>query len=195
MTGKDIRVLAINGSPRENGNTAHMLKNILNICEQEGFGTSFYQAGGRDVKGCKACGFCGHSNGVCSQDDWINELYPQMIGAHVILLGSPTYFGDLTPEIKSVIDRTGYMAGGTGKAFSRKIGAAVSAVRRSGGMTTLDSMQHFFLINDMIVPGSTYWNMSVALISGDYEQDSEGNRTMKRLGENIVWLVQKLFLD
>jgi multimeric flavodoxin WrbA len=87
------------------------------------------------------------------------------------------------------------MAGGAGKTFSRKIGAAVSAVRRSGGMTTLDSMQHFFLINDMIVPGSTYWNMSVALLSGDYAHDAEGCRTMKRLGDNIVWLAQKLLLN
>jgi multimeric flavodoxin WrbA len=112
--------------------------------------------------------------------------------ADALLLGSPTYFFDLNAEIKAVIDRTGYISRGDGFAFSRKIGAAVTAVRRAGGVAALDSMQHFFLINDMIVPGSTYLNMSLACNIGDAEKDAEGLETMRRLGENIVWILKKI---
>ena len=187
-----IKVLAINGSPRHSGNTAHMLRTVLDVCKNAGFETELYQAGGRTVKGCMACGGCRKHVGKCVTDDWINELYQKMVEADAIVLGSPTYFFDLTPEIKAVIDRCGFIAGGAGKSFSRKIGAAVSAVRRAGGVSTLDSMQHFFYINDMIVVGSTYVNMSLSRDIGDYEKDAEGVRTMERLGENIVWLLEKL---
>ena len=187
------KVLAINGSPRHDGNTAHMLGTVLGVCENAGFETELYQAGGRTVKGCTACGYCWDNPGKCATDDWLTgEVYPKMVEADAIVLGSPTYFFDLTPEIKAVIDRCGFVAGGAGKAFSRKIGAAVTAVRRAGGVPTLDSMQHFFYINDMIVVGSSYVNMSLSREPGDYEKDAEGVRTMTRLGENIAWLLGKL---
>jgi multimeric flavodoxin WrbA len=187
-----MKVLAINGSPRADGNTSHMLQTVLDVCARAGHDTELYQAGGRPVRGCVSCGGCRQHIGSCSIDDWINELYPKMAAADAIILGSPTYFSDLTPEIKAIIDRTGFIAGGAGKAFSRKIGASVSAVRRAGAIHTLDSMNHFFLINDMILPGSTYWNMSLSREQGEYERDAEGQRTMTRLGENIAWLLEKL---
>jgi multimeric flavodoxin WrbA len=123
--------------------------------------------------------------------DMNQEVYQKMLDADAIVLGSPTYFSDLTPELKAVIDRCGYMARGGNHALSRKIGASVTAVRRAGGIHTLDSINHFFFISDMIVPGSTYWNMSLSVARNDYpEKDSEGEGTMKRLGENILWLLQ-----
>ena len=186
------KILAINGSPRHDGNTAHMLGTVLEICKNAGFDTELYQAGGRTVKGCLACGKCKKNPGRCITDDWMNELYKKMVGADAILLGSPTYFSDLTPEMKAVIDRCGYISRGDGNSLSRKIGAAVSAVRRAGGIHTLDSMQHFFLICDMIVVGSSYWNMSLSRDIGAYESDVEGVATMERLGQNIVWLLEKL---
>ncbi|GHV33620.1 flavodoxin family protein [Clostridia bacterium] len=185
-------VLAINGSPRKEGNTAQMLNTVLKVCEKAGHATELYQAGGRGVSGCRACGGCSRRKGRCAIDDWVNEVYPKMAAADAIILGSPTYFADLTPEIKALIDRTGFIAMYEGKRFSRKIGAAVAAVRRAGAVHTMDSMNHFFLINDMVVPGSTYWNMSLAMNPGDYERDEEGVETMERLGENIVWLAEKL---
>ena len=115
-----------------------------------------------------------------------------MKAADAIVIGSPTYFADLTAETKAVIDRCGYISRRDDMSFSRKIGAAVSAVRRAGGIHTLDSIQHFFLINDMIVPGSSYWNMSQSRDLGDYERDVEGIKTMRRLGENIVWLLGRI---
>ena len=186
------KVLAVNGSPQNNVNTAHMLGTVLEVCSNAGFVTEFYQAGGRELRGCRACGGCGAHTGKCAIDDWVNELYGKMVAADAIILESPTYFFDLTPEMKTVIDRCGFVAGNAGKSLSRKIGAAVSAVRRAGGIPTIDSMQHFFLINDMIVVGSSYMNMSLACVPGEYEKDAEGVATMKRLGENIVWLLQKL---
>ncbi|MCL2203343.1 MAG: flavodoxin family protein [Defluviitaleaceae bacterium] len=187
-------ILAINGSPRPEGNTAGMLNTVLAVCAAAGHETELYQAGGRQVRGCCACGGCSpkRSPGRCAIDDWINELYPKMKAADAIVIGSPTYFSDLTPETKALIDRCGFMSRRDGNPFSRKIGAAVSAVRRAGAVHTLDSIGHFFGICDMIVPGSTYWNMSLSMGPGDYEKDEEGVRTMQRLGENIVWLLEKI---
>lgn len=187
------KVLAVNGSPRQTGNTAHMLNTVLEICKKAGHETEVFQAGGREVRGCLACGACYKTHpGKCTTDDWMNELYKKMLGASAIILGSPTYFSDLTPEMKAVIDRCGYMCRGDSMSLSRKVGAAVSAVRRAGAIHTLDSMQHFFTINDMIVVGSSYWNMSLSRGLGDYENDDEGIKTMTRLGENVVWLLEKL---
>ena len=184
-----MKVFAINGSPRADGNTAGMLNKVLEVCASAGHETELYQAGGRAVHGCKACNGCANHLGQCSIDDWVNEVYTKMKAADAIVIGSPTYFSDLTPETKAIIDRCGYVSRRDGNAFSRKIGAAVSAVRRAGGIHTLDSIQHMFLICDMIVPGSSYWNMSLSLKRDDFDKDSEGIRTMERLGENIVWLL------
>ncbi|MCL2223727.1 MAG: flavodoxin family protein [Defluviitaleaceae bacterium] len=187
-----MKVLAINGSPRKEGNTAAMLNTVLDVAKEGGAQTEFYQAGGKPVMGCLACGSCRKNTHKCVTDDWINELYPKMLNADAILIGSPTYFADLTPETKAVIDRCGYIARSAGSAFSRKIGAAISAVRRAGGIHTLDSIQHFFTINDMIIPGSSYWNMSLSRDLNDFQNDNEGIATMKRLAENILWLGEKI---
>jgi len=185
-------ILAVNGSPRHSGNTAKMLETVLNVCREAGFDTELYQAGGLTVKGCLACSSCFKNHpGCCVTDDWMNDLYKKMKLADAIILGSPTYFSDLTPELKAIIDRCGYLAKSEGNSLSRKVGAAVSAVRRAGGIHTIDSIQHFFLISDMFVAGSSYWNMSIARAIGDYENDEEGVDTMIRLGENIVWLLNK----
>ena len=184
-----MKVLAINGSPRKEGNTAGMLNTVLEVCAKAGHETELYAAGGRPVHGCRACNGCGSHIGRCAIDDWVNEVYKKMKAADAIVIGSPTYFSDLTPETKAIIDRCGYVSRRDGNAFSRKIGAGVSAVRRAGGIHTLDSIQHMFLICDMIVPGSSYWNMSLSRDIGDYGKDDEGIKTMRRLGENIVWLL------
>jgi len=187
-----MKALAINGSPRPEGNTAGMLKTVLNVLKSGGVETELYQAGGKPVMGCKACNACATTKGQCITNDWVNEVYKKMIAADAIIIGSPTYFADLTPETKAVIDRCGYISRRDGNPLSRKIGAGVSAVRRSGEIHTLDSIQHFFLISDMIVPGSSYWNMSISGGLGDYEKDAEGQRTMTRLGKNILWLLEKI---
>jgi len=189
------KILAINGSPRKDGNTMHMLQTILDICNEAEHETEIYQAGGKPVRGCMSCYKCSENIGHCAIDDWINEVYIKMAEADVILLGSPTYFSDLTPEIKAIIDRCGFVSRNDGNRFSRKIGAGVVAVRRAGSIHVLDSINHFFQISDMIIPGSCYWNMSLARNIGDYEKDKEGIHTMRHLGENIVWLLEKLKMN
>ena len=187
-----MKVLAVNGSPKPNGNTARMLREVLSVCGAVGHETELYQAGGRPVRGCMACGGCSQHIGRCATDDWVNEAYGKMAAADAIVLGSPTYFADLTPEIKALIDRAGFVSRRDGMRLSRKIGAAVAPVRRAGAIHVLDSMQHWFLMNDMVVPGSTYWNLSFGLQPGEVESDAEGMATLRRLGENIVWLLEKL---
>lgn len=184
-------VLAINGSPREDGNTAHMLHAILDVCVKADHETEFYQAGGQPIRGCMACLKCREHIGRCATDDWVNSLYSKMVKADAILMGSPTYYANVTPEIKAIIDRTGYITRVDGLKFSRKIGASVGSVRRAGGIHVLDAINHFFLLNDMIIPGSSYWNMSLSQNFGEYERDEEGVETVHRLGENIVWLLEK----
>ena len=187
------KVIGVNGSPRRDGNTAHMLQSVLDVCKKSGHDTELYQAGGRELRGCMACYKCRETKGKCAIDDWMNELYGKMVAADAIILGSPVYTSAITADMKAVIDRCGFVSSGEGKIFRRKIGAAVSPVRRAGSIHTLDTMNHFFLIHDMVLVGSTYWNMSLARNPGDYENDEEGVATMRKLGDNIVWLLEKLF--
>ena len=187
-----MKVFGLNGSPRKNGNNFQMLSTVLSVCKEAGFETEIFQAGGLPVRGCLGCGGCGKTIGRCVIDDWMNEVYIKCKEADAILIASTTYFADLTPETKSIIDRVGFISRFDGMSLSRKVGAAISAVRRSGAIHTLDSIQHFFLINDMVVSGSSYWNMSLSRDLKDFEKDEEGLKTMRRLGENIVWLLTKL---
>lgn len=190
-----MKVTAFNCSPRKDGNTAHMLKTVLSVLEQNGIETEFVQVGGVDMHTCHACGKCKKNmDGKCVQDDDpLNEYSAKMVESDGILIGSPTYFADLSPEAKILIDRVGYSCGTKeGNPLKRKVGAAVVSVRRAGSVHTFDSINHFFLVKEMIIAGSNYWNMSLARNPGDYEKDDEGVSTMKTLGENMAWLLKKL---
>ena len=189
-----IKVLAINGSPRANGNTSIMLNVVLDELRKEGIETELVQIGGKNIRGCRACGKC-HENKdrKCSIDeDIFNKIVTKMFEADGILLGSPTYFSDVTPEMKALIDRSGFVAFANGGLFRRKVGAAVSAVRRAGAQHALDSMNHLFTISEMIIPGSCYWNLCIGLEEGDVRDDEEGMHVMKVLGENMAWLLKKI---
>jgi len=185
-----MKVLAINGSPRAGGNTEVLLKKVLQTLEAHGWETEYHRIGGKPVHGCRACMACSKKkNDKCAMDnDFVNELLPSMYAADAILLGSPTYFADLTPEMKALVDRAGFVALANGGKFSGKIGAAVVAVRCAGGTHVFDSITHMFQISSMIVPGSLYWNLGVALNKGDALQDEEGMQNMVHLGRTIAWL-------
>ena len=189
-----MKVVAINGSQHPDGNTARALRTVLSVLEREGIETSFIQLGGRAYAGCRACGACGINKDMrCSIDDGMNEVIAQMAAADGILIGSPTYFSNVTTEVKALIDRCGFVSGANGDFLRRKVGAAVVAVRRSGANFTYAAIQFFFGINEMIVPGSSYWNMTLARQPGDYEKDPEGMETMTTLGENVAWTLQRLY--
>ena len=190
----NMKVVGFNCSPRKDGNTAHMIMAAFEELEKEGIETEFIQVGGKDIKGCKACGACRKNADMkCIQkDDGVNGYIQKMAEADGMIIGSPTYFADLTPEAKALIDRCGYVLRSNGNPLKRKAGAAVVAVRRAGSIHVFDSINHFFTINEMIVPGSSYWNMSLAREEGDFEKDAEGVKTMTDLGANMAWLLKKL---
>jgi len=190
---KAIKVVAFNGSPRKDGNTVCLINHAFKALQAEGIETELVQVGGNLVHGCTACFQCfQNKNGRCIQNDMVNGWIEKMRNADGIILGSPTYFADLTPELKALIDRSGLVAMANDRFMRRKVGAAVVAVRRGGAIHAFDSINHFFLIQEMIVPGSCYWNMGYGREKGEVEKDEEGVRTMTVLGENMAWLLKKV---
>jgi multimeric flavodoxin WrbA len=189
-----MKVVAFNGSPRKEGNTAALIKHVLAELEKEGIETEVVQVGGKRIHGCTACGKCYEKmDKKCVIDkDIVNECIEKMLEADGIILASPTYFADLTPELKALIDRAGFVAKANKEMFRYKVGAAVVAVRRAGSIHVFDSINHFFTISQMIIPGSSYWNMGMGLAEGDIEKDEEGIQTMQTLGQNMAWLLKKL---
>ncbi|HTY08634.1 MAG TPA: flavodoxin family protein [Candidatus Edwardsbacteria bacterium] len=189
-----MNVVAFNGSPRQDGNTAALIRHVFGELEKEGIATELVQLGGRPIHGCRACYACGQKkDGRCAfGDDIINECIAKMVAADGIILASPTYFSNVTPEIKALVDRAGLVCLSNGGLLKRKAGAAVVAVRRDGAGNVFDALNKFFLINQMIVPGSSYWNMGVGREKGAVEQDEEGIRTMRVLGQNMAWLLQRI---
>lgn len=189
-----MKVLAINGSPREGGNTTIAIKRVFNVLEHEGIECELIELGCHEYRGCIACYRCFETKDKkCSiAKDGINKLIEKMLEADCIILGSPTYFADVTSNMKSVIDRCGMVGKANNNMFKRKIGAAVVSVRRGGAIHVFDTINHFFLAEEMIVAGSSYWNMNIGRNIGDIEDDEEGMTTMQRLGENIAWLLKKI---
>jgi multimeric flavodoxin WrbA len=189
-----MKVIAFNGSPRKDGNTSILIEHALAPLRKEGIQTETYQLGGNLVRGCTACYQCfKRKDRRCAvEGDVINECIAKMDQADGILLGSPTYFADVTTETKALIDRAGFGCRANGDMFRRKVGAAIVAVRRCGGIHAFDSINHLFLISQMVVPGSIYWNVCLGREKGDVNHDEEGLRTMQALGENMAWLLKKL---
>ena len=187
-----MKVMAFNGSARRDGNTAAMIGHLFKELEKDGIETELYQLGGRKIRGCAACFGCARNkDGRCAVDDVANECIEKMTRSDGIILASPTYFADVTAEMKALIDRAGLVSITNGRMLKRKIGAAVVAVRRAGSIHVFDSINHFFLINEMIVPGSIYWNMGIGREKGEVDEDDEGIETMKVLGENMAWLLKE----
>lgn len=185
-----MKALAINGSPRKSGNTEILLKKVLAPLAASGWETEFIQLGGTHIRGCQACYQCfKKKNSQCSQkDDLFNQCFEKMVAANAIILGSPTYFTDVSAEMKALLDRGGLVALANGGLFRGKIGASVVALRRGGGTHAFDTMNHMFLMSGVIVPGSTYWNLGYGLDKGDVARDDEASRNMNDLGQTIAWL-------
>jgi multimeric flavodoxin WrbA len=185
-----MKAVAINGSPRRGGNTEILLKQALAPLTAAGWETEFVQLGGASIRGCQACYQCfDKKDSRCSQhDEFFNQCFAKMVTADAILLGSPTYFTDVSAEMKALLDRAGLVAVANGGLFRGKIGAAVVAVRRGGGTHAFDTMNHMFLMSGAIVPGSTYWNLGFGLEKGEVAKDEEAARNMKDLGQTIAWL-------
>ncbi len=189
-----MKVVASNGSVRKDGNTAILVERALQALREEGIETEQVPLAGLHLSGCAACYRCFKQQGRCHQkDDGINGFIEKMASAQGIILASPVYFADVTANMKALIERAGMVARAAGDMFRRKVGAAIVAVRRGGAVHTFDSLNHFFLIGKMITVGSIYWNLGRGLQPGDVQNDEEGLRTMQVLGENMAWVIKRLY--
>lgn len=189
-----MKVVAFNGSPRKGGNTGRLLGHVLGALKEEGIGTEMVQIGGKKVHGCTACGKCSESQDrKCVIDnDFVNGCIEKMAACDGMILGSPTYFADVSTETKALIDRAGFVGMANGGLYARKVGAAVVAVRRAGGIHVFDTINHFFGISNMYTVGSSYWNLGFGMNPGDVEKDAEGIQTMRNLGANMAWILKKI---
>jgi multimeric flavodoxin WrbA len=189
-----MKVLAVNGSARAGGNTLHLLEAACAPLEEAGIAVEVVELGAKKIQGCTACSQCyKKQDGAChGRRDFGNEVIEKMAEADGMLLGSPVYFADVTAEMKALIDRAGYVARANDDIHARKVGAAVSAVRRAGAIHALDTINHFFQIGQMVIVSSHYWNLGVGRKAGDVLEDEEGMDTMRILGENMAWAMAKL---
>ncbi|MGB5883468.1 MAG: flavodoxin family protein [Desulfobulbales bacterium] len=189
-----MKVVAFNGSARKDGNTAILINYVFRELEKEGIKTELVQLSGSRIHGCIACMKCFENKDQrCSvKNDIANECIEKMLGADGIILGSPTYFANVSTEMKALIDRAGMVSRANSDMLARKVGAAVVAARRAGAIHVFNSINHFFFIGQMIVPGSSYWNLGMGRQKGEVEKDDEGIQTMKNLGRNMAWLLNKL---
>jgi multimeric flavodoxin WrbA len=194
MTKKSIKAVAFSGSARADGNTATLVRKVFEELEGEGVKTELVQLAGKPIRGCTACFKCfERKDRKCAvTGDMVNECIGKMLDADAIVLASPTYFADASPEIMALVSRAGMVARANDHMFKRKIGAAVVAVRRGGAIHAFDSLNHFFTISQMIIVGSSYWNIGVGRQPGDVEKDEESMETMKTLGKNMSWLLNML---
>ena len=192
--GKNMKVVAFNGSARKDGNTTILVNAVFKELKKAKIETELVQLAGRKISGCIACGKCFENKDkrCVVANDILNECIEKMLDADGIILASPTYFADVSTNMKALIERSGFVARANNDMFRRKVGASVVAVRRGGAIHAFDSMNHFFFISQMIVPGSSYWNVGIGLGPGEVKKDEEGLATMKTLGTNMAWLMKKL---
>ena len=189
-----MKVVAFNGSARKNGNTDILVNYVFRELEKEGIETELFQFAGKEIRGCMACYKCWEKkNQRCAvEKDIVNDCIEMMLQAQGIILASPTYFSDVSSEMKALIDRAGMVSKVNDNMLKRKVGASISVHRRGGAIHAFDTMNHFFLSGEMIVPGSSYWNIAVGREIGEVEKDEEGVQTMKQLGQNMAWVLKKL---
>ena len=189
-----MKVLGISGSPRKNGNTQILVQTALDVLAEEGIETELLSLAGRPVKPCVVCGGCAKGDAIrCVQEDPAFEgVIDRFIEADGVLVGSPVYFGSAAPEIMALLDRVGHVSRRNDNFLRRKVGAAIVVGRRAGQNFTFAQLNYFFLLSEMIVPGSTYWNIAFGREKGEVTGDQEGLETVKTLAKNMAWLLQKL---
>ena len=185
-----MKVLMINGSPRENGNTAIALDEMKNVFEAEGVETKIVQVGNKSVRGCVACGRCAKL-GKCVFDDIVNELAPEFEEADGLVVASPVYYASANATLVAVLDRLFYSSH-----FDKtmKVGASIACARRGGCSATFDELNKYFTISNMPVASSQYWNSIHGRAPGEAQQDEEGKQTMRVLARNMAFLMKSIAL-
>jgi multimeric flavodoxin WrbA len=190
-----MKVVAFSGSARKDGNTATLVRRVFAELEAEGIETELVQLYNKKFRGCIACLKCAETqDNTCSgqPDDGMNDCIAKMLEADGVILASPTYYANCTAAVQALMERAGYATRKSGNPLARKVGAAVVAARRGGAIHAFDSINHWFQINEMLIVGSSYWNIGMGLGKGDVENDEEGLATMAALGRNMAWALKKL---
>ena len=188
-----MHAVAISGSPRKHGNTETLLKHCLASLAKHGVSGELISLRDKTIKGCRACEICrkNRDRRCNTRDDDFHPVFEAMLKADIIVVGSPVYFGSATPEMMALLDRAGYVAKVNGDLFSRKLGGPIAVARRAGHNFTYAQLCFWFMINDMIVPGASYWNVGLARKPGEIESDKEALATVDRFAENLAWLAHK----
>lgn len=187
-----MKVLAINGSARKDGNTAILINRVFEELNKEGIKTEMIQLAGQIIEPCKACWACGGQQNCVHRKDNFRDIFDKIKEADGILLGSPVYSANISANMQALLERAAVISDMNPGLLTHKAGAAVVAARRGGAMNAIDSMNHFFLNHEMFVVGSTYWNMAYGQLPGDVKKDSEGLSNMENLGQNIAYLLKAL---
>ncbi len=189
-----MKVVALNGSARKDGNTAIIINLVFDELKKEGIETELIQMAGNPIAGCIACYKCfKNKNRRCSvEKDMLNDIIEKMLEADGIILGSPTYFSDVSSGMRAFIERCGFVARANDYMFKYKVGAGVVAVRRAGAIPAFNSIMLFLHYMQMMIPGSSYWNIAIGRDPGEVLKDEEGVQTMKTLGQNMAWLLKKV---
>ncbi len=187
-----MKVVGFNGSPRKKGNTASSLNTVFTELAKAGIETEMVHVGKEKVRGCIACMGCvKEQDEACTiKDDPVNDWIQKIKEADGVLLGSPVYFSGVAGTMKSFLDRAFFVSTSNGGLFRHKVGAAVAAVRRSGGLPTVNTLNHYINYSEMIMPSSNYWNVAHGLNPGEMEQDYEGKQIMEVLGKNMAWIMR-----
>jgi multimeric flavodoxin WrbA len=185
------KVVLISGSPKKEGNTVQSLRKCAEKLEEAGLDTEIVSLAGKPIRSCIACDKC-RGTGVCAIDDGFNEIADKVREAHGLIVGAPVYFGTARGDMMSLLQRLGKVSYSNDRFLSWKVGGPLAVARRGGATATIQEMLMFFFINEMIVPGSTYWNMLFGKNPGDAVKDEEGVRTIERFAENVAKLIQKL---
>jgi len=187
-----MKVIAINGSPRQKGNTWFALKTVGEVLTAEGIDFEMIHIGHKSIHGCMACRKCAdNKDNLCSiRNDDLNNYLPLIREADGIILGSPVYYAGIAGTMKCFLDRLFYVSGANGNWMRHKVGASVVALRRSGGSATWNSLNYYLTISEMTVASSNYWNIIHGRLEGEAEQDKEGIQIMQALGANMAWLLK-----
>ena len=189
-----MKVLAINSSARKDGNTALLINTVFEELKKEGIETEMVQLAGKMIEPCKACWACGGRKNCVHKKDLFQEIYEKMTQADGILLGSPVYTANISANMQAFLERASVVAdmNRNENLLRHKVGAAVTAARRGGALNALDAMNHFFMLQDMFIVGSSYWPMAYGRMPGEVKEDQEGIETMKNLGQNVAYLLKAL---
>lgn len=189
-----MKVLAINSSARKDGNTAILINTVFEELNKEGIETEMVQLSGEIMEPCKACWACAGQKNCAHKKDLFQEIFEKMKQADGMILGSPVYTANISANMQAFLERASVVTDMNREAnlFKHKVGAAVTSARRGGALNALDTMNHFFMLQNMFAAGSSYWPMAYGQMPGDVRKDEEGLYTMRTLGQNMAYLLKAI---